>query len=161
MALVQPASKEPGRRRVPAAGVPDPVEAVGGVGRGADDGEQRRGRVRDRLGRGRVGVATAGELEQIGPLGPRQLKRLGQPAQGVRRDPNIAALLDPGAPGGADPRTIGELLAAQARRAPPPPMRLRRGPLAVGAHEGAQQGLSLSVGHGASYTRITAHLVPG
>ena len=66
---VQPTAKKPGRRFVPATGVPQAVETVSGVANSRDGCEQRRRNIR--IGPN-IGVRTPGQFEQIVALGARQ-----------------------------------------------------------------------------------------
>src|SRR6185437_7416833 len=71
MVPIQPATEEPRRRLVPSAGVPKPVETIGRMPDGLDQGQQRRRRIR--LWRRRpFRIKTTGKLEQIGAFSARQ-----------------------------------------------------------------------------------------
>ena len=53
----------------------------------------------------------------MGALGRRQPQRLGDRLEHVQRGAHVAALLEPGVPGGAHPGELRNLLAPQARGA--------------------------------------------
>lgn len=157
---VEPAAEERGRSGVPAAGGPQPVEPVGRMGDRRHARQERGRRIGGGLGR-RLGIVTAGEIEEIGPLGARQRERLGQPAERRGRGLHRAALLDPGAPGRADAGLFGQLLAAQARGAPAAESGAGRPALAMKADEFAEKPPVVRIEHGENYTRINMDFVTG
>src|SRR5262249_24913748 len=66
-----------------------------------------------------LGIALAGNFEQIAALGARQAQSACEARKRRRRDGHIASLLDPGVPGDAQSAELGDLLGAQPRRATP------------------------------------------
>jgi hypothetical protein len=110
---------------------------------------------------------AAGELEEIDPLGRRELQRPRERCQRLRRGRHVAPLLQPGIPGDAEPAALRYLFAPQSRRAPALARRQAeargRQAGAVGAQELADRMLLAagSVGHGGSAgTSIIDSLVP-
>src|SRR5665213_3017542 len=156
----QPADEKPPGRRVPAPRVPIAVEDIGRGPDRVDCGKHRR-RHLVALAVGRAGIALAGVLEQIGPLGAAEPQRVRQPRQRRGRYRNVAALLDPAVPGGAEAGELGDFLAPEARRA-----------AAAGADQTDRSGRQLlalrpdeiaklappRIQHGAEHTRIISHL---
>ncbi|HEY2112366.1 MAG TPA: hypothetical protein VGH25_11630 [Dongiaceae bacterium] len=112
-------------------------------------------------------VALAGEIEEIDALGRRELQGFGEAREGRRRDGDLAPLLDPGVPGDAEARELGDLLASEAGRAPARAACKAEGggveAGAVGLKEIAQGAPPVDrrqAHHGSIYTRIKAYLVP-
>src|ERR1700677_3270453 len=115
---VQPAAKEPRRRLVPAARVPEAVESVGRVFDRFDGGDQRGGRVGGRPARS-LRIEPSRKLEQIVVLGARQRERLRDAAESLGGGLHRAPLLDPPTPGHADAGQRGEVLAPEGGTSPP------------------------------------------
>jgi hypothetical protein len=115
---VQPAAKEPRRRFVPVARVPETVESIGRVLDRFDGGDQGGGRVRGRPARS-FRIEPSRKLEQIVVFSARQRERLRNAAESLGRDLHRAPLLDPRAPGHADPGQRGEFLAPKTGGSPP------------------------------------------
>nr|WP_228720868.1 hypothetical protein [Nitrogeniibacter mangrovi] len=101
-----------------------------------------------RFGLARFGLA--GQLEQVVALGRRALQGLGDGLEGPGGGFDVAALFQPGVPGGADVGQLGHFLTTQPRGAAPADLgqAQARGVqmLAAGAQEGAQRLVALSVG---------------
>ncbi len=171
LGAIEPADEQARRGDIPGARVPHPVEQIGRpVDRCDRLGERRRHvhavAVRRRVGR-RTRVALAGKLEEIGALGRGQLQRAGQAGERRRRRRDVAPLLEPGVPGGAHAAGLGDLLAAQPRRAAAraagQPEAGRRQARALGPEEIPEHApLGRRMGrHGKFYTRINTPLLPG
>jgi len=108
-----------GRRHVPGEDVRARVREVGGVRRQALDERAQRGRRLPRVLRAGQRQLHPREVEEVGALGLRKPQRAGERVEDLRRGVDVAPLLQPRAPGDADPRELRELLAAQPRRAAP------------------------------------------
>src|ERR1700733_11105653 len=115
---VQPAAKEPRRRLVPAACVPQAIEAVGRIFDRFDGGDQGWRRVRGRSTRS-LRIEPPRKLEQIVVFGARQRQRLRDAAESLGGGLHRAPLLDPRTPGHADAGQRGEFLAPEAGSSPP------------------------------------------
>ena len=167
-ALAQPADEQMLGRLVPAARVPEPVEAIGGICDRGDGGLKRGGGIGGLGGRRRLRIAAVGKFEQIGALGARQRQRLRQPAQRRRRDLDVAALLEMKA------HQVGLMPAFAANSSRRRPGVRRRPPARSGA--GTSRGASGRNGpgvagdrgrswvtrfvHGTKYTSIKTILIP-
>ena len=99
-------------------GIPAASFAVEDIGGRADGGEAREdGRWQPGAAAAvLLGIALAGELEQIGPRRPVEPQRLGQPGHGDGRERHVATLFEPCVPGDAEARELRHLLASEARR---------------------------------------------
>jgi hypothetical protein len=155
---VQPAAKEPRRRFVPAAGVPEAIESIGRVFDRLDGGDQGGRRVGGGPARS-FRIEPSRELEQIVVLSARQGERLRNAAERLGGGLDGAPLLDPRAPGHADAGQGGEFLAPEAGGSPPASRRPWPYALAVSAHELAEESPLIGFKHGGPYNRIRFELV--
>jgi len=155
---VQPAVKEPRGCIVPAAGIPQAVEPIGRAVNRFDGSDQGGRRVRGRPARP-FGIETPGELEQIVAFRTRQGQRLRDAAERLGRGLHRAALFDPRAPGHADAGERGKFLPAKTRRSPPSGRARWLHPLAMSAHELAQEPPLIRFKHGSLCNRIRFNLV--
>jgi hypothetical protein len=156
--VVQPAVKEPRRRFVPAARVPEAIESIGRVFDRFDGGDQGGGRVRGRPVRS-FRIDAPRKLEQIVVLGARQRERLRNAAEGLGGSLHRAPLLDPRAPGHADAGQRGEFLTPETRSSPPASRRRWPRALTVSANELAQESPLIRFKHGSTCNRIRSNLV--
>src|SRR5439155_26813287 len=69
--------------------------------------------------RGKFGIALACELEQVSPLGGREMQRIRDARQGVRGHRDIATLLEPGVPSRTQAGELGYFFATQSWRPAP------------------------------------------
>ena len=114
------ASRSPSSTGVGAVVGEDVVAAVLDAGRERVElVEHRRTAGRDAgAARGRRRVGGAGEGEEVGALVRVEQQGAGERVEHLLGDLDVAGLLEPGVPGDADAGELGDLLAAQARRAP-------------------------------------------
>lgn len=157
---VKPAAKQRPGRRVPAAGVPERIKPVGRAVQQPDCRPQRNQSIRTVSVTG-VGIDPAGQFEHVASFGRRQRQRDGQPFQRLRRGANLAALLYPCAPRGADAGACRQFLATQTRRAPPASRLRWRQAFAVSADKFAEQSTLVILDHDSFYTRIRFSIVIG
>jgi len=155
---VQPAVKEPRRRFVPAAGVPEAVEAIGRVFDRFDGGDQRGGRVGGRPARS-FRIEPSRKLEQIVVFSARQRERSRNAAESLGGGLHRPPLLDPRAPGHADPGERGEFLAPKTGGAPPAGRRPWPYTLTVSANEFAEESPLIRFKHSSHCNRIRFKLV--
>jgi hypothetical protein len=155
---VQPAVKEPRRRFVPAARVPEAIESIGRVFDRFDGGDQGGGRVRRRSARS-LRIDAPCKLEQIVVFSARQRERLRNAAESLGGGLHRAPLLDPRAPGHADARQRGEFLTPETRGSPPASCHRWPHALTVSAHELAQKTPLIRFKHSSTCNRIRFNLV--
>ena len=155
---IQPAAKEPPRCFVPAARVPEAIEAIGRVFDRFDGGDQRGGRVSRRPARS-LRIDAPCKLEQIVVFSARQRERLRNAAERLGGCLHRAPLLDPRAPGHADAGQCGEFLAPKTRGSPPASRRARPHALAMSANELAQETPLIRIEHRSACNRIRFNLV--
>jgi hypothetical protein len=155
---IQPAAKEPRRRLVPAARVPEAIEAIGRAFDRFDGGNQRGGRVCRRPARS-LRIDTPRKLEQIVVLGARQRESLRNAAESLGGGLHRAPLLDPRAPGHADAGERREFLAPKTRGSPPASRRPWPFTLSVGANELAEESPLIRFKHSGPCNRIRFNLV--
>ena len=105
-------------------------------------------------------VGMAGQAEQVASLDRFQLQDAGDGAQHLRRDADVAALLQPRVPGDAHAGQLGHLLPAQAGRAAAEAVGEADGRRADAGPPVAEEAGQLGQPVGLS-TRITGHLVTG
>jgi hypothetical protein len=158
MIAVQPAAKEPRCGLVPAAGVPEAIEAIGRVLDRFDSGEQGGRRVGGRPARS-FRIESPCKLEQIVVLGARQGERLRDAAERLGGSLHRTPLLDPRAPGHADAGQRGEFLTPETGGSPPARRRPWAHALAMSANELAQETPLIRFEHGSACNRIRFTLV--
>jgi hypothetical protein len=85
-----------------------------GIPRVKNTPQTRREGTADRLGGGRC---VTGETKEMGAFSGLELESTGDGCQHLGRNPNIAALLEPGIPGQADTGEVSDFLPTEARGA--------------------------------------------